>query len=98
MKLAPMFIVIALLVAGCANSSEKLAPVVAAGPQFVPARFECGKRPLPPDEKLMSADKQGSAAAAYEQQLKSWGQACSNKLGSVRNELEPAGQIVGKVK
>lgn len=88
-------LILALLtLTGCATTgSTGTAPIVTVeGPKFTPGQFDCGRRPIPPNP-----DKNGTgkAAAIYENKLAAWGQACSNKLGSVGVALSGAGQLAG---
>jgi hypothetical protein len=82
---------LALALIGCAE--KPLAPVIAAGPSFTAARFDCGGAPPPPDTQAVPREKQGSAAAGYEERQRAWAQSCKNKLGSVGSELTAAGQV-----
>jgi len=87
-------LVAALVLAGCASKPPD-APiqVVVSGPQFPSTAFECGTEPIPPDPKTVGT-RAGSAAAHYENSLRSYGNGCRRKLGSVGTQLRTAGQVV----
>lgn len=85
---------IAGVLAGCAHKPPPdLPPVTVNGPVFPASQFESEPLPLPPDPATVGA-KAGSAAAHYENRLKTSAQVCRNSLGSVGRQLDAAGLIV----
>jgi hypothetical protein len=88
------FVLAALLVAGCSHKIDvPPAPVKVSGPKFPATAFECGSEPAPPDPKTIGP-RGGSAAAHYENSLRSYGNGCRRKLNSVGSQLRAGGQVV----
>lgn len=87
---------LASILAGCVTDQEQRpvpVQVDISGPMFAASDFNCGKDPLPPEPLSLDPAHQGSAAATYEKKLDTWGNGCNNKLHSVGQQLDAAGQI-----